>query len=75
MMLTSKKNNKALENLNNKLLEIKKVRGKLAPHLISPLSKITKAKIENKIQFELVKDPNSNRVNDLLINKTISVTL
>ena len=38
---SSIKNNKALENLNNKLLEIMNDRGKLAPYLLSPLSKIT----------------------------------
>ena len=45
-------------------------RGILASYLLSPLSKVTK--IEHTSQFKLVKDRNSNRVNDLLINKTIS---
>ena len=67
------KNNQALENLNNKLLEIMNDRGILASYLMSPLSKITNP--ENTTQFKLVKDHNSNRVNDLKINKTIPITL
>ena len=45
----------------------------LASYLLSPLSKITNR--ENSTQFKLVKDHNSNRVNDLLINKSIPITL
>ena len=73
MMIPSKENNLALENLNNKLLEIMNDRGILASYLLSPLSKITKP--ENTTQLKLVKDHNSNRINDLLINKTIPITL
>ena len=67
------KNNQAIENLNNKLLEIMNDRGILATYLMSPLSKITNP--ENTTQFKLVKDSNSNRVNDLKINRTIPITL
>ena len=63
MMETSIKDNKALEDLNDKLLEILNVRGTIAPYLLSPLSKISNP--ENTTQFKLVKDPSSNRVNDL----------
>ena len=70
---SSKENNLALENLNNKLLEIMNDRGILASYLMSPLSKITNP--ENSIQFKLVKDPNSNRVNDLLLKNKIPITL
>ena len=70
---TSSIENKTLENLNNKLLEIMNDRGILATFLISPLSKITNA--ENSSQFKLVKGSNSNRVKDLKINKTIQITL
>ena len=66
-------NNKAKENLNNKLLEIMNDRGILATYLMSPLSKITNP--ENASHFKLVKDPSSNRVNDLKVNKTIPITL
>ena len=70
---TSIKSNQALENLNNKLLEIMNDRGILAGYLMSPLTKITNP--EKTSQFKLVKDHNSNRVNDLKINKTIPITL
>ena len=66
-------NNKAIENLNNKLLEIMNDRGILASYLMSPLSKITNP--ENSTQFKLIKDSSSNRVNDLLIHNTIPITL
>ena len=70
---TSTKNNLAIENINNNLLEIMNDRGTLATYLMSPLSRITNP--ENSSQFKLVKDPSSNRVNDLKINKTIPITL
>ena len=66
-------NKEALNDLNNKLLEIMSDRGILASYLMSPLSKITNP--ENTSQFKLVKDHNSNRVNDLLIKNTIPITL
>ena len=69
---TSIKNNQAIEHLNEKILEIMNDRGILASYLMSPLSKITNP--ENTSQFELVKDHNSNRVNDLLKN-TIPISL
>ena len=70
---TSTKNNLAIENINNNLLEIMNDRGILATYLMSPLSRITNP--ENSSQFKLVKDSSSNRVNDLKINKTIPITL
>ena len=70
---TSIKNNQALENLNNKLLEGMNDRGLLASYLMSPLIKITNPK--NTTQFKIVKDQNSNRVNDLLLKNTIPITL
>ena len=70
---SSKENNLALENLNNKLLEIMNDRGILASYLMSPLSKITNP--ENTTQFKLEKDPSSNRVNDLKIHNSIPITL
>ena len=71
--VTSLKNNEAIENLNNKLLEIMNDRGILAAYLMSPLSKITNP--ENTTQFKLIKDYTSNRVNDLNINNSIPITL
>ena len=70
---TSIKNNLAIENINNNLLEIMNDRGILTTYLMSPLSRITNP--ENSSQFKLVKDSSSNRVNDLKINKTIPITL
>ena len=70
---SSTTNNKTIEILNNKLLEIMNDRGIIASYLLTPPSKITTP--ENTSQFKLVKDSTSNRVNDLLINKTIPVTL
>ena len=69
---TSIKNNLAIENINN-LLETMNDRGILATYLMSPLSRITNP--ENNSQLKLVKDSSSNRVNDLKINNSISITL
>ena len=69
----STKNNQGIENLVNKLLEIVNDRGKLATYLMSPVSKITNPEITS--QFKLIKDPSSNRINDLKINKTVPITL
>ena len=70
---TSIKNNLAIENINNNLLEIMNDRGILASYLMSPLSRITNP--DNTSQFRLVKDHNSNRVNDLLMKNKIPITL
>ena len=70
---TSIKNNLAIENINNSLLEIMNDRGILATYLMSPLSRITNP--DNTSQFRLVKDHNSNRVNDLLMKNKIPITL
>ena len=72
MTETSKKNNKALVNLNEKLLGKMNDRGILASYLRSPLTKNTKP--EHTSQFKLVKDSQSKRVNDPL-NKTKTITL
>ena len=69
---TSINNNKALEKLNNKLLEIMNDRGILASHLLSPLYKITNP--EDSTQFKLVRDSISNRINDLLIHNSKPIT-
>ena len=73
MTENSIQSNKAIENLNDKLLEIMNDRGILATYLMSFLSKITNP--EKSSQFKLVKDSSSNRVNDLLIHNTIPITL
>ena len=70
---TSIKNNQAIGNINNNLLEIMNDIGILATYLMSPLSRITNP--ENACQFELVKDPSSNRVNDFKIHNSTPITL
>ena len=72
-MVTSEVKNKAIAGINHKFLEIMKERGKTTSKLLPPLSKIKNA--EHTSQYKLVKDLNSNKLNDLLINKTIPVTL
>ena len=72
-MEISKNNNKALENLNNKLSETMNDRGILVSYPMSPLSKITNP--ENTSQLKLVKDSSSNRVSDLKTNKTKPISL
>ena len=73
MMLTSKESNKAIGNINDKLSEIVNDRVIKAWYLLSPLSEITNP--ENISQFKVVKDSNSNRVNDLLTHNTVPVIL
>ena len=76
MMESCKENSKELVTfsaLSNKLLGIKNDWGIIASYLLSPPSKITTP--ENTSQFILVKDSNSNRISDLLIHNTITVTL
>ena len=70
---SSIKNNQGIENVNNKLLEIMIDTVVLATYFMSPLSRITNP--ENSSQFNIVKDPNSNRVNDLLMKNKIPITL
>ena len=73
MTENSIKNIQALENINNKFLEIVNDRGIIASNLLPPLSKITNP--ENTRQYEVVKDSNSNRVNESLIHNSIPTTL
>ena len=70
---TFNKINKALEKLDNIILDLKNDRGILATYLMSPLYKITNP--ENTIQIKLVKDSSSNGVSDLLLHNTIPTTL
>ena len=73
MTESSIKNNKALENINDKFLEIMNDRGRIASYLSSPLSKNTNP--ENSKQFKQVNDSISNRVSDSLVHNTIPFTL
>ena len=66
-------NNKAIENLNEKILELMNQKGLIAPYLASSLVNVFKP--ENKTQFRLRKDNNSTKMNDFLIHRGIPVTL
>ena len=66
-------NNKTIENLNEKILELMNNIGLIAPYLASSLVNLFKP--ENKSQFRLKKDLNSTKMNDFLINEGIPVTL
>ena len=69
----SNNNNKAIENLKEKVLELMNDQGLIAPYLSSSLVNLFKP--ENKSQFRLRKDPNSTKLNDFLIHRGIPVTL
>ena len=66
-------NNKAIENLNEKILELMNDKGLIAPYLTTSLVEVFKK--DNKSQFRLGKDPNSTKMNDFLIHGTIPVTI
>ena len=70
---TSGDNNKAMENLNEKILELMNDKCMIAPYLASSLVEVFKK--ENKCQFRLRKDPNSTKMNDFLIHGTVPVTI
>ena len=69
----SNNNNKALENINEKILELMNDSGLIAPYLASSLVNVFKP--EKKSQFRLKKDLNSTKMNDFLIIEGIPVTL
>ena len=64
-------NNKAIENLNEKVLELMNDKCMMAPFSASSLVNFFKP--ENKSQIRLMKD--STKMNDFLINDAIPVTL
>ena len=70
---SSIKNNKALEKLNGKILELMNDKGMIAPYLASSI--VNPFKAENKSQFRLMKDLISKKMNDFLLNGGIPVTL
>ena len=70
---TSVNNNKAIENLNEKILELMNDKGMIAPYLASSLVDVFKK--DNKSQFRLKKYPNSTKMNDFLIHGTVPVTI
>ena len=70
---TCKGNKKTLANKSDKFLEKMKKRGILASYVLSPLSKNTNLEITSR--YKPVKDPDSNRGYDRLLNKTIPFKL
>ena len=66
-------NNKAIENLNEKILELMDEKGMIASYLTSSLIEVFKK--GNKSQFRLRKDPDSTKLNDFLIHGKIPVTI
>ena len=70
---TSINNNKAISDLNEKILELMNDKAIIAPYLASSLVNLFKP--ENKSQFRLRNDPNSTKMNDFLIHGIIPVTL
>ena len=72
-MLTAKENNRAISDLHRKVLELMIGNGVIAPCLAS--SSINLYRPENKNQFKLLKDPNSNQMKDFSINTSTPVTL
>ena len=62
-------NNKAIENLNEKVLESMNDKGLIDSSLIEVI------KSDNKGQFRLTKDPDSTKTNDFLINEKVPVTI
>ena len=69
----SNNNNRAIENLNERILEMMNDKGVIAPYLASSLVNLFKP--ENKSQFRITKDLNSTKMNDFLINGGKPVTL
>ena len=72
-MVTSEENNNALASLNDKLSEIMFDNCILASFLLSLLFEIFKT--EHTSHFRLIKESQSDRVVDLLINQSKPITL
>ena len=66
-------NNKAIENLNEKILELMIDKGLIAPYLAFSLVNLFNP--ANKSQFRLRKDNNSTKMNDFLIHGNIPISL
>ena len=66
-------NDKAIENINEKILELMSDKDLIDPYLAS--SWVNLLKPENKSQFRLKKDLNSTELNDFLKNEGIPVIL
>ena len=65
---------KALEQINEKVLELMNNKGMIAPYLTSSLVNLF-FKPENTSQSKLIKEPNSIGLMNFLINRSIPVSL
>ena len=65
-------NNKTIENINEKILELMNEKGLIAQYLTSSVVNLFKP--ENKSQFRLRKDTNSTKMNDFLTHRGIPFT-
>ena len=66
-------NNNAIENLNEKVLELMIDKGMIAPYLAPSFVNLFEP--ENKSQFNLIKDQNSIRMIDFLMNGGVPISL
>ena len=66
-------NNKAIENINVRILEMINDKAWIAPYLVASLVSLFKP--ENKSQFRFKKYLNSSKMNGFLINEGIPLTL
>ena len=66
-------NNKTIEKLNERILELMNDKGMIAPYLASSL--VNRFTPENKKLFRFKKDVNLTKMNDFLINRGKPVTL
>ena len=68
-------NNRPIENLKEKNLELMIDKCMIALYLASSLVIVNFFKPENKSQFRLIKDLHSSKMNDFIVNEGIPVTL
>ena len=73
LTVNSINNNKAIENLNEKILELMDEKCMIAPYLVYSLAEAFRP--GNKSQFCLRQDPNSTKINDFYINRGVPVTI
>ena len=66
-------NNKAIENSNEKILELMNDNGMIASYLALPLVEVFRK--DNKSHFRIRKDPNSTKLNDFLIHGSLPITI
>ena len=67
------RNNKAPEDLNQKVSDLMHDKGLIDLYLTSSLVNLFTS--ENKCQYILLRDPNSTRMNDFMMDRIIPVTI